>query len=81
MFLCEFPPPLAIQGMLTGSSIVDFVRRVAEYPAQGILAQATASTGLDNIQATKVGAWLTNQVATEWDSVSKYRGASSYTVR
>ncbi|KAL0633270.1 hypothetical protein Q9L58_007823 [Maublancomyces gigas] len=47
--------------------IADYVRRLTHYVAQRIVDQISEPTELRNITANKVGAWLTNQSATEWN--------------
>lgn len=66
------PPPLTARVLLTRSRIADFLRRLTQHAAQTILAQVPLPNNFHTTKPTKVGAWLTNQIATDWDNVRKH---------
>lgn len=50
--------------------ITDYITRVTVYAASGIMAQVRSYDDLITIESDKVGGWLMNEEATEWEHVS-----------
>lgn len=59
--------------LLTNSRVADYVGRVTAYAGKRIMEQVPIENTGRILQADKVGGWLMNQDATEWDRVSVSR--------